>query len=191
MKTTLVCMRMFAAACAAACASGKPDNTGKGVSGANAAAPPNPAAWTVTPVNGSTVNGSRVTGSTAVGRTTDVIVNVVLQAGWHIYAITQPAPGPTGGPIATRITLPLGQPYTLAGTPIPAVAPEVKYDEAFRMNVQEHSGSVSFHVPARRTAPQARGDSVHVDVRYQVCNATLCFPPQTAKLAAPVSATPE
>ena len=112
-----------------------------------------------------------------------VHVQAELQPGWHIYSITQPA----GGPIPTRITVPAEQPFEIAGRITPSPAPRVAFDSAFHMNVELHEKAVGFAVPVRSTPSGAtHPDSIHVNVRYQVCNATLCYPPQTAKLAAPI-----
>ena len=119
------------------------------------------------------------------GTVANVRIDGTIQTGWHIYSITQPA----GGPYATRISVPDGQPFAAAGTPKPLLAPHVAFDEAFKMNVQLHEKAASFDVPVRFTGPGSSvGDSVRVNVRYQVCNASLCLPPQTARLAAPVLA---
>src|SRR6185437_8206739 len=69
--------------------------------------------------------------------------------------------------------------------------PHIAFDSAFKMKVQLHEKAASFDVPVRfigNAATGATGDSVHVNVRYQVCNASLCLPPQTARLVAPVLA---
>lgn len=164
MKTTL--LYSIATLTLAACSSGR------------TASAQVPVQWSVAPVRG-TVQRRAIT---------NVHIDAKIQGGWHIYSITQPS----GGPIATRITVPVGQPFVLAGTPQPSVPPRVAFDDAFHMNVQLHDKSVGFTVPIRFTGmPTAASahfaDSVHVTVRYQVCNASLCFPPQTVKLATPIA----
>ena len=158
---------MLAASALAACSPSQPASAQKPADAAK------PITWTIAPVSG----------LPGVGKTVNVRIDAKLQGGWHIYSITQPA----GGPIATRITLPAGQPFTLASAPKPTVQPEIKFDEAFRMNVQLHAKAVGFTVPVRLARATPAPDSIRVNVRYQVCNASLCYPPQTAKLAAPVS----
>jgi thiol:disulfide interchange protein DsbD len=121
----------------------------------------------------------------ASGDTTRIRVDAAIQDGWHVYSITQPA----GGPIATRISVPAGQPFLAAGAVEATTPPHVAFDDAFRMNVQLHVKAASFDVPVRftgATAAAGSSDSVHVNVRYQACNASLCLPPQTARLAAAV-----
>jgi hypothetical protein len=138
------------------------------------AAAQTPVHWAIAPVHGVIKNGT----------VSNVRIDATIQAGWHIYSITQPP----GGPYSTRISVPDGQPFAAAGNPKVLVQPRVGFDDAFKMKVQLHEKAASFDVPVRFTGKTAVGDSVHVNVRYQVCNASLCLPPQTAKLAAPVLA---
>jgi len=140
-----------------------------------------PEATTQTPVHWTV---AAVRGVPADSTVAHITVDGTILTGWHIYSITQPP----GGPYATRITVPEGQPFVAAGTPTAILAPHVAFDSAFNMKVQLHDKAASFDVPVRFTGKVAAGDSVHVNVRYQVCNASLCLPPQTAKLAAPVIA---
>ena len=161
MKTTLIYAYLIAGVSLAACSHGQPP-----VSAA-------PAAWTIEPIRTAMKSGDSTT----------VRVDARLGSGWHIYSVTQPA----GGPIATRISLPTGQPFVLAGDPAPTEPPHVAFDDAFHMSVQLHEKAVAFTVPVRMTGPlTGSDDSVHVRVRYQVCNASLCYPPQIARLATPV-----
>ena len=46
----------------------------------------------------------------AAGRTFYAVVSAKIEPGWHLYALSQPA----GGPIAMSITVPKGQPFSLA-----------------------------------------------------------------------------
>lgn len=159
MKTAFICT--VAAAALVACSS------------ADHAAAQTPVRWSIAPVRAEMTHGTLA----------NVRVDAAIQSGWHIYSITQPS----GGPYATRISVPTGQRFVAAGEPKVLLAPRVAFDEAFKMNVQLHEKAASFDVPVRLNGPaNAPGDSVHVNVRYQVCNASLCLPPQTAKLVAPV-----
>jgi DsbC/DsbD-like thiol-disulfide interchange protein len=160
MKTTLIYVFALAAVSLASCSRRQPP------------AAQSPVTWTIAPIRTPLKSGESIS----------VRIDATLQDGWHIYSITQPA----GGPIPTRISLPPGQPFVLAGNPVPSVPPHVAFDDAFHMSVQLHEKAVGFTVPIRLigVAPAA-ADSVHVNVRYQVCNASLCYPPQTARLATP------
>jgi hypothetical protein len=61
-----------------------------------------------------------------------------IQGGWHIYSITQGA----GGPIPTRITVPEGQPFKLAGG-VSGPHPHVAMDPNFKINTETYEGSAS------------------------------------------------
>lgn len=132
-----------------------------------------PVTWSIDPLS------APITASPA-----SVRIHGRINTGWHIYSTTQPA----GGPIATRITVPDGQPFVGAGKPTSVAAPIVTYDDAFRMKVEEHTKDIEFVVPVRAASPVTPGDSVRINVRYQVCNDSLCYPAQTARLAAAVPA---
>jgi DsbC/DsbD-like thiol-disulfide interchange protein len=154
----LILILSLAAGSAAACSSSRTSAT------------PAPVVWTIAPP----------ARSIGPGATSSVRVDAKIQDGWHIYSVTQPA----GGPIATRISVPTGQPFIAAGSPVPSAPPRMAFDDAFHMNVEMHEKAVAFNVPVRSTATAVTAaGSVHVNVRYQVCNETLCLPPQTAKLA--------
>lgn len=133
-----------------------------------------PVHWSATAPSGSVV---------AIGGTTNVKLQASIADGWHIYAIDQ---GP-GGPVPTRITLAPGQPFTLASAVRAISTPRTELDQSFGIKVMVHEKSAAFVLPVR-VGPTVRSgtDSVHVNARYQVCNATLCLPPQTARLAAAV-----
>lgn len=117
----------------------------------------------------------------AANGTGSVTLTAAIDDGWHIYAVTQ---GP-GGPVPLRLTLATGQPVAIAGDVKASPAPKTELDEAFGIKVEMHERQASFTVPVK-VAPGAHPDSVHVRARYQACNASLCLPPQTAQLVAPV-----
>lgn len=116
-----------------------------------------------------------------MGGSGSVTLTARIDDGWHIYALTQ---GP-GGPVPTHLTLATGQPLRLSGEPAAAPAPKTEMDESFGIPVQMHEREVAFTVNVK-TDPGAKPDSVRVRARYQACSASLCLPPQTAQLTAPV-----
>ena len=128
-----------------------------------------PVHWTISPVRLAGGSGSAT-------------LTAKIDDGWHIYAVTQ---GP-GGPVPTRFTLATGQPLSLAGDPAVSPAPKTEMDESFGIPVQMHERQATFTIPVK-VAAGAHPDSVHVRARYQACNASLCLPPQTAQLSAPVA----
>jgi thiol:disulfide interchange protein DsbD len=98
-----------------------------------------------------------------------------------MYSITQGA----GGPIPTRITLAEG-PFALGR--ITGTRPTVKLDPNFGINTETYSGSATFSVPftVNRDAPQGESP-LKINVRYQVCNETVCMPPRTISVASAVA----
>ena len=105
-------------------------------------------------------------------------VTVQIQDGWHLYSLTQGA----GGPIPTRITVPDGQNFKLAGT-VSGPRPHVAMDPNFEINTETHEGSVTFTVPVVVITEAPQGvQTLNVNVRYQACNDKNCLPPRTVKL---------
>jgi DsbC/DsbD-like thiol-disulfide interchange protein len=123
--------------------------------------------------------------SSTIPSTSDAIVPVTISAqielGWHVYGPTQEA----GGPTAMTFRIPEGKPYSIAGAPKSA-PPIKKRDENFQMETVFYERSARFTLPVKRAAG-AQKDSVPVDVRFQVCNASLCLPPTTVHLTAEVA----
>lgn len=104
-----------------------------------------------------------------------------IGGGWHMYSVTQGA----GGPIPTRITVPAGV-FRLAGA-VRGSTPKREMDPNFGIMTEFYAGSVSFSVPVAVDATAQPGSqALTINVRYQVCNDTICLPPKTVKLSAPV-----
>jgi thiol:disulfide interchange protein DsbD len=112
-----------------------------------------------------------------------VKIRAQIESGWHIYSITQPA----GGPIRTKITVPDGQPFKPNGT-VTGPRPRLKFDHNFEMETETYAGSVSFNVPITVASSTPVGTTqVEISVRFQGCNETICLPPATIKVRAPVA----
>ena len=137
-----------------------------------ASAQERPVVWTV----------SDVTAPVAPGATTTIHLKARIDQGWHVYSISQ---GP-GGPIPTRITLAPGQPFELVGT-VQGPAPDRRLDPNFGINVETYDEQATFALVVR-AAPNARPgtDTLTIKARFQTCNATLCLPPHTETVLAPV-----
>jgi len=136
----------------------------------------NPVSWSIkTNLSGSLKPGDKFTAQ----------VTAQIQGGWHVYSITQGA----GGPIPTRITVPDGQAFKLAGN-VSGQRPHVAFDPNFEINTETYEGSTTFKVPIAVTADAPAGEqTLNVSVRYQACNDKNCLPPRTVKLSAPVMLT--
>ncbi len=98
-----------------------------------------------------------------------------IQAGWHVYSISQPP----GGPTPTVISVPEGQPFRLAG-PVAGPVPHSVYDPNFQMQTEYYVDSATFRVPLRVAAGAASGPGkAMIDVIFQTCNDRICLPPAT------------
>src|SRR5688572_10210499 len=117
------------------------------------------------------------------GETLSANLAAEIEAGWHLYALEQPE----GGPIATTIKVTEGQPFELAGK-ITSPKPTVKIDELFvgmdgkPLETKFFVNGVTFGVPLRATGA-AGVDTLSLDVRFQLCNDTLCLPPKTTRVS--------
>ncbi len=122
-------------------------------------------------------------GKVVPGGTVSAQIAAAIDPGWHVYSLTQGS----GGPIALRITVAPGQPFTLQGAPT-GPAPRTEFDPNFGITVEEYEEHAAFTVPVAvaSTAPVGK-DSIVVRARYQVCNASLCLPPRTENVAVPVT----
>jgi hypothetical protein len=110
-----------------------------------------------------------------------VNITAAIGSGWHIYALTQAA----GGPTPLKISMPDTQPFKLAGT-IVSSKPEVIFDPGFGIDVHHLKGRAEFTLPVvvSKAAPGRR--TMAIEARYQACNATLCLPAKTDRLEVPV-----
>lgn len=108
-------------------------------------------------------------------------VTANIGGGWYMYSITQGG----GGPIPTRVTLE-GSSIKAGGVSGPK--PKVKFDENFQMNTESYSGSATFNIPFTVGADAPAGaQDLTASVRFQVCNDSVCLPPKTLKVSAPLT----
>ncbi|MEJ7624638.1 MAG: cytochrome c biogenesis protein CcdA [Pyrinomonadaceae bacterium] len=105
-----------------------------------------------------------------------------IEAGWKLYALEQPE----GGPIATTIKVTEGLPFALGGK-IVSPKPTVETDELFvgmdgkALETKYFKTSVVFSIPLKVTA-ETLGNSLTLDVRFQLCDETRCLPPKTVRV---------
>jgi len=137
------------------------------------AAPADPVAWKLQ-------NGP--TAPVKAGAQFSVKLLAKVQEGWHLYSLKPMAEGP----IATRIWIAAGQPFSLAGG-IHAPEPQVMQDPTLGMEVELYEGEALFTVPVKLAAGTAPGpQTLVVSAAYQSCNDKLCLPPKTVKVELPV-----
>lgn len=107
-----------------------------------------------------------------------VTLAAAIAPGWHLYSLKKQ----DGGPIATTIALPDGQPFKLDG-PIDATAPLTKFDDTFQMDVESYEESAEFILPVAAFKDARPGAAtLSVAARFQVCDDKQCLPPRTMKL---------
>lgn len=112
-----------------------------------------------------------------------VRLRATIAPGWHMYAPTQKP----GGPTAMSLTLPADQPFRLAGALELSTPPHKAHDDNFEMDTESYEGAAEFAVPVQATSALAAGPAkLTLAVRFQVCNASSCLPPQTVPVATTV-----
>jgi thiol:disulfide interchange protein len=140
---------------------------------APAAAQQDPIAWTL----------AKTPASAAAGQTFRIQLTATIEAGWHLYSIAQAPP-----PIATRISIPKDQPFTLGGA-IDAPPPNVAFDSGFNMDTEFYTEKAVFTLPVKVDGKAAGKQVLRVQAYYQTCNDKFCLPPKTVKMETPVEVT--
>ncbi|MGI8408845.1 MAG: protein-disulfide reductase DsbD family protein, partial [Pyrinomonadaceae bacterium] len=112
----------------------------------------------------------------------DAVLRAEIEAGWHLYALDQPA----GGPTATTIKVTEGKPFEIVGE-IASPAPNVKPDPLFiiddkPLETRFYTDRAEFSIPVRLNA-DSNGSELTFDVRYQLCNDEVCLPPRTKRIS--------
>ena len=110
-----------------------------------------------------------------------------IEDGWHVYALTQPA----GGPTALRVTLDDNEVAQAAGTPS-GTAPKKRHDPSFGLETRFYTRSFSVRLPVQVKQQPAPGRQlIPVSVRFQTCSARECQPPTTIHLTVPIEVLPD
>ena len=122
----------------------------------------------------------------ARGDTQFVQIGAQIDAGWHVYSLTQQPDGPfplrvTGAPAAD------GRARWAVAGPISGPEPERLPTSPFGIPVEWYSGAPQFSVPLVAGAGTG-GRTVVLRVRYQACSDTLCLPPKTIELSTRIAA---
>ena len=116
------------------------------------------------------------------GEVATIIVNAEMDDEWRIYALRNQGKGP----VASKVTV-SGRVVDEIGMVLEE-EPVVKYDDAFETTTRTHHGGTSFEAPflIKNEIPAGK-HNVEVAVLYQVCNATLCYPPNEENLVTAVN----
>ncbi len=129
----------------------------------------NPVVWSIERADSATLKA---------GATFTVLVKAEIEFGWHLYGTTQPS----GGPVATQVSVADNAPFSQAGT-LGAETTIEGFDPNFNIVTQYYDDHTVFRVPMRIAATAKDGwYTLTVNARYQSCNDTLCIPPRTQAL---------
>ena len=111
------------------------------------------------------------------GVTFEAELKAEIEEGWHLYAVEQPE----GGPFPTQITIAQGEPFEISGK-ITSPNPITKFDPNFQLETKFFDKQAKFDVPLR-AVNEVNADALAVNVKFQVCNDTICLPPKTLKVS--------
>jgi len=119
------------------------------------------------------------------GEVVNIIVTARMDAEWKIYALRDQGEGP----IATRVVA-TGTVVKTSGMVLED-EPIEKYDDGFLTNTRTHQGGAVFTAPVLLKSDLAPGTyDLSVNVLFQVCNASLCYPPKEEVLSVSVTVEP-
>lgn len=120
--------------------------------------------------------------SVRAGEVMNIIVTAEMDAEWKIYALRDQGEGP----IATRVVV-TGEIIEASGL-VWEDEPVEKYDDGFLTNTRTHQGGAIFKAPILVKSDLSPGKyNLSVNVLFQVCNASLCYPPKEEVLTITVT----
>lgn len=118
------------------------------------------------------------------GAKVKLMLSAEIDAGWHVYASSQPPGSPVVG---TQITVPDGQPLSLSGE-IDSPEPQTRMDPTTGKSIDLYEGSARFTLPLKAAKNAMPGKhTFEVDVRFQACNDRLCLLPRTQNVKTPIT----
>lgn len=120
--------------------------------------------------------------SVRAGEVVNIIVKAEMDAEWKIYALRDQGEGP----IATRVVV-TGEIIEASGL-VWEDEPVKKYDDGFLTTTRTHQGGAIFKAPILVKSDLSPGKyNLSVNVLFQVCNASLCYPPKEEVLTITVT----
>ena len=113
-----------------------------------------------------------------------VVLTAKILEGWHLYSPEQLS----GGPIPTRIALPVDQPFKLADAiDLPPVS-RTEIDPNFNLETQFYEKEATFGLPVVINANAHGGkQEFKVNVSFQTCNSEMCLPPKVVRLTTEIN----
>ncbi|MFO0983222.1 MAG: protein-disulfide reductase DsbD family protein [Planctomycetota bacterium] len=122
-----------------------------------------------------------VPGSLSAGGAGEVVVEIAVDAGWHLYGLHSKAG------YATRLALIEGASIEPAGEPTEP-EPIARRNDVLEETELIHEGTVLFHLPIKVKPDVAAGRAlVQVELHYQVCDLARCLMPKKLVLEAPLT----
>lgn len=116
------------------------------------------------------------------GGTITLALTATIEDGWHLYSLKLDP----GGPIPTSITVPAGQPFTLAGDIVEPL-PKSVFEPNFNQVLDYHVDKVTFTIPVKSALNTPAGkQTVRLKANYQTCNDRLCLPAREVTVTADV-----
>ncbi len=137
----------------------------------------NPTKWRIEPLSADAAQ------KVAAASAATVTIRADIEPGWFLYSIDQPP----GGPVATVIRMSDGSPFTI-GSVKNAKEPETKADPNFKddtgapLRSRFHENTAEFAVDVE-PEQGATAEQLKFDVRFQVCNDSLCLPPRVKRVS--------
>lgn len=120
--------------------------------------------------------------SVRAGEVVNIIVKAEMDAEWKIYALRDQGEGP----MATRVVV-TGEIIEASGL-VWEDEPVEKYDDGFLTRTRTHQGGAIFKAPILVKSDLSPGKyNLSVNVLFQVCNASLCYPPKEEVLTIAVT----
>jgi thiol:disulfide interchange protein DsbD len=121
----------------------------------------NPVEWTL----------SSDAAKAAPGSTVTLKLTAKIDDGWHMYALATPAGIPT--------TIQLADNPAVASSRVFTPTAISKYDPNFKADTETFEKEVTFLIPAELAKNAPAGPlELTAQVRYPVCNSTMCLPPK-------------
>lgn len=129
----------------------------------------NPVSWALeSDTRGNTVEASQ---------TFKAALKATIEGDWYLYDMQQPP----NGPFPTTITVSDPARFQIDGK-ITSGGVITKFDPNFKMETRIYDDRAEFSVPLKAVTAGGIGD-LAVNVRYQVCNASVCLPPKTVRVS--------
>lgn len=105
-----------------------------------------------------------------------------IEDGWHLYSTEQPL----GGPFPTKIFVPDNSSFAINGD-IKTSKPTIKADPNFPVDGKpletRYFGKQGIFSVPLKFLNDTNSEDIALNVRFQVCNDTLCLPPKTVKVS--------